>query len=204
VQGELDHSHRQGHQLHHLCQYACLLGSELYVWNNTGDKVILRRADGSEGHLFLAAAFTASAAAVLKERPPPVRLTLTWDQGSETLGTILLGPNFADGIYFAPPGRPLAAWPRREHCGSGGGQTGWSGKLVPPHEVTLEHTGRQPVCVALDTCPEWPTPTWPTRLGPADIRFRLPSAACQPAGAEIAAASSSTNRCSFAATMVAA
>ena len=64
----------------------------------------MRHADGSEGHLFLAAAFAASATAVLKERRPPVRLTLTWDQGSEMPGTILLGRNITDGIYFAPPG----------------------------------------------------------------------------------------------------
>jgi hypothetical protein len=79
------------------------------VWNNTGDKVILRHADGSEGHLFLAAAFAASATAVLKERRPPVRLTLTWDQGSEMPGTILLGRNITDG--------PLVLGQRRSDLG---------------------------------------------------------------------------------------
>lgn len=40
-------SHRQGHQLHDVRQHAPVLGRGWYVWNNTGDKVILRRADGS-------------------------------------------------------------------------------------------------------------------------------------------------------------
>jgi hypothetical protein len=41
------HPHRQGQQLRHQCQHAPVLGPELVVWNNNGDKVILRRADGS-------------------------------------------------------------------------------------------------------------------------------------------------------------
>jgi IS30 family transposase len=57
--------------------------------------------------------FAAPAAAVLQERPPPVRLTLTWDQGSEMPGTTLLVRNFADGIYFAHPAGPWLHAPTR-------------------------------------------------------------------------------------------
>ena len=48
------HSHRQGHQLHHLCQYAPLLGSGMVCveqhWRQ-GDLATRRRL--TEGHLFL-------------------------------------------------------------------------------------------------------------------------------------------------------
>lgn len=53
-----------------------------------------------------AEAFAAAALGVLTTVPAQVRLTLTWDQGSEMARHDLLKDLFAEGIYFAHPGLP--------------------------------------------------------------------------------------------------
>lgn len=43
---------------------------------------------------------------VMSELSAAVRLTLTWDQGSEMAGHHLIAPLFAEGVYFAHAGKP--------------------------------------------------------------------------------------------------
>jgi IS30 family transposase len=45
-------------------------------------------------------------AAMLNELPEPVRLTLTWDQGSELAYHDQLAPLLREGVFFAHPGSP--------------------------------------------------------------------------------------------------
>ena len=53
-----------------------------------------------------AEAVRAGLLAVLQDLPEPVRLTLTWDQGSEMTYHDHPSPLFQDGVFFAHPGSP--------------------------------------------------------------------------------------------------
>jgi hypothetical protein len=50
--------------------------------------------------------------AMLSDR---VRMTLTWDQGSEMARHDLVADHLDEGVYFRRSGEPLAAWQQREH-----------------------------------------------------------------------------------------
>ena len=54
-----------------------------------------------------AAAVRAALTAAFQLLPPSVRLTLTWDQGSEMAQHDQLAELFRDGVYFALPASPL-------------------------------------------------------------------------------------------------
>lgn len=53
----------------------------------------------------------------LTEIPDSVRLTLTWDQGSEMAGHDQIAPLFGEGVFFAHAGKP---WQRPTNENSNG------------------------------------------------------------------------------------
>ncbi|MFI6309781.1 IS30 family transposase [Nocardia fusca] len=87
-----------------------------------------------------AGAFVAAALGMLTTVPAQVRLTSTWDQGSEMARHDLLADLFAEGIYFAHPGPP---WTRATNENTNGLRASTSRRL-PICPCTASRTSGRP------------------------------------------------------------
>jgi IS30 family transposase len=98
---------------------------------------LLRLVHLPHGHT--AAACRAAIELVMASVPPSVRLTLTWDQGTEMAEHHLLAAQFAEGIYFAHPGSP---WMRGSNENTNGLLRQYFPKKTDLNTITIDDLQR--------------------------------------------------------------